>query len=75
MAAKGIVAYVIFTSLTEELLQRGTTSAHAMAVAVIVPGTLAFVLSIRRVRHAGSTALSFEDEPPTDVIPLRLNGD
>jgi hypothetical protein len=69
------VAYLIFTNLADEVLQRATTSAPAMAVAVLALGTLASVLSIRRMRYAALVTLTFEDELPTDVIPLRLNTD
>jgi hypothetical protein len=75
MVGRGIVAYLIFTNLADEVLQRATTSAPAMAGAVLALGTLASMLSIRRMRHAAVVTLTFEDEFPTDVIPLRLNAD
>jgi hypothetical protein len=75
MVARGIAAYLIFTNLAAEVLQRAAASATAMVVAVLVLGTLASVLSVRRMRHAGIVTLIFEDELPTDVIPLRLNAD
>jgi hypothetical protein len=75
MVGRGIVAYLIFTNLAEEVLERATASAPAMAVAVIALVALASALAIRRTRHAGFVALTFQDEFPTDVIPLRLNAD
>jgi hypothetical protein len=75
MVARGIMAYLIFTNLAAEVLRRAVTSTTAMTVVVLALGTLASVLCIRRMRHAGVITLTFEDELPTDVIPLRLNGD
>jgi hypothetical protein len=75
MVVRGIAAYWIFAGVTAVLLNRGTTSAAAMAVPVLLLGTLAAVLSIRRRRRASVAILTFEDELPTDVIPLRLNAD
>jgi len=75
MVLKGVVAYLLFTSVAIELLRRAATSRVGMAVAVLVLGTLASVLFSRRVRHAGRAMLTFEDAPPTDVVPIRLNAD
>jgi hypothetical protein len=75
MVARGIMAYLIFTNLAAEVLRRAVTSTTAMTVVVLTLGTLASVLCIRRMRRAGVITLTFEDELPTDVIPLRLNGD
>jgi hypothetical protein len=75
MVARGIVAYLIFTNLADVVLQRAVTSAGALAVAVLALGTLASVLAVRRMRYAPLVTLTFEDELPTDVMPLRLNAD
>jgi hypothetical protein len=75
MVARGLVAYLIFTSLTGLLLQRATASEASMAVALLVLGTVGSLLAHRRTRYAGFATLTFEDEFPSDVIPLRLNGD
>jgi hypothetical protein len=75
MVPKGIAAYLIFTGVTHALLRRSVASAAAMAVAVLALGAVGCVLSSRRRRHAGDATLSFEDEAPTDVTPLRLNPD
>ena len=75
MVARGIMAYLIFTNLAAEVLRRAVTSTTAMTVVVLALGSLASVLCIRRMRHAGFVTLTFEDELPTDVIPFRLNGD
>ncbi len=75
MFVKGIVAYLVFTSVADAVLQRAAGSAVAAGLAVLVLGTLALVLAGSRKRHAGLGALIFEDELPLDIIPLRLGGD
>jgi hypothetical protein len=57
------------------LLRRSVASATARAVAVVGLGAIGCVLSGRRRRRAGDATLTFEDEAPTDVTPLRLNAD
>jgi hypothetical protein len=75
MFVKGILAYLLFTSVADAVLQRSSTSAPATAVAVLVLGALAWVLAGSRKRQATMGTLIFEDELPADIIPLRLGGD
>jgi hypothetical protein len=75
MVARGIAGYWVFTSLAAAVLLHTVTSVRAVAVAVAALGTVASLLSIRRMRQAPFVTLAFEDELPTDIIPFRLNGD
>lgn len=75
MVARGIAGYWVFTNLAAAVLLHTATSAKAVAVAVFALGTVASVLCIGRMRQARSVTLTFEDELPMDITPLRLNGD
>jgi hypothetical protein len=71
---KAVGAYLLFTGLSSELLQRSSAQIVAMVTGGLVIGALAATLRVSRVRHAALGALIFEDELPTNVITLRLGG-
>jgi hypothetical protein len=72
MVFKRIGAYLVFTAVTFPLLHGSTLHTATMLIAVVVVGGLATALRWNRVRQAKLRPLLFEDELPTDVIPLRL---
>lgn len=75
MFVKGVGSYVIFTTIASGLLQLCMARPSAMPVVVLLVGAPAAVLCYRRTRRARVVSLTFEDELPTEVSPLRLNAD
>jgi hypothetical protein len=75
MFVKGFHAYVFFGFVTTLILRLSLDRPRvAFAVAVIV-GVAAAALSMNRRRTAHHAPLTFNDELPTDVNPLRLDTD
>ncbi len=73
MFVKGFTAYVLFTVATNIVLHISVASPmFAVGAAVLLAGVAA-VMRRRRAHHARLAGLTFEDELPTDVTPLRLN--
>jgi hypothetical protein len=75
MFVKGFASYVVFTTMTTLILRFALGRPRVVLVVAVIVGAAAGALSVRRGRHARLTSLSFEDELPTDVTPLRLNAD
>lgn len=73
MVFKGFNAYVIFGLLTTVILLVSLGRPRATLVVAALVGGAAVVLSMRRRRSAPDTPLTFDDELPTDVSPLRLD--
>jgi hypothetical protein len=72
---KAVASYLLFTSLAGSLLQVSLLHPRALLVIVLVVSVPAGFLCHRRTRQARIVSLTFEDELPTDVTPLRLNAD
>ena len=75
MVVKGLASYLFFTLVTGIFLRLSRLVRRAALVVGLTLAAAAGALSVRRARHARLTSLTFEDELPTDVTPLRLNAD
>lgn len=75
MFVKGVASYVLFTLVTGIVLRLSRAGPRAALVLGLCLGAAAGALSVYRARHARLTSLTFEDELPTDITPLRLNAD
>ena len=75
MFVKGFASYVLFTFASGLILRASLAEPGAAVVLALVFGATAVAMGARRARQARRTSLTFEDELPTDVTPLRLNAD
>ncbi len=75
MVVKGVVAYLFFTNMVGLLLQLCSVSRVVFGVVAVAVAGAAARLAFRRTEDARILMLNFEEEPPSDVIPLRLNAD
>ncbi len=75
MVVKGLGSYLFFTLVTGIFLRLSRAGPAAALVVGLTLAAAAGALSVRRARHARLTSLTFEDELPMDVTPLRLNAD
>ncbi len=70
---RAVGSYVVFTSGAVSLLRMSLVWPRALPAIVLLLGAAAGFLCYRRARQARLTSLTFEDELPSDVTPLRLN--
>ena len=75
MFVRGLGAFIVFTTAGAALLALSVVRPAAAAIPWCVLATAAIVMLRRRRRLAVETNLTFEDDLPTDVSPLRLNVD
>ena len=75
MFVRGLGAFIVFTSAGAVLLALSLRRPPAAAIVWCVLAIAGVMLLRRRRRLAVETNLTFEDELPTDVNPLRLNVD
>jgi hypothetical protein len=75
MFLKGFHAYVFFGLLTTLILRLSLGRPRVMLTVAAVIGAAAAALTISRNRNAPAIPLTFDDELPTDVNPLRLDTD
>jgi hypothetical protein len=73
MVFKGFHAYVIFGLLTTLILLFSLGRPRATLAIAAIAGAAAAALSVQRRRNAPDAPLTFDDELPTDVNPLRLD--
>lgn len=73
MVFKGFHAYVLFGLLTTAILLVSLGRPRATLVIVAIAAAAATALSVQRRRNAPDAPLTFDDELPTDVNPLRLD--
>jgi hypothetical protein len=73
MVFKGFHAYVIFGLLTTLILLFSLGRSRATLAVAAIAGAAAAALSVQRRRNAPDAPLTFDDELPTDVNPLRLD--
>jgi hypothetical protein len=74
MCVKAFAQYVVFTLVTGVALRASLRApAVAMGLALVLTA-LAAVLRRRRARDAKATPLLFEEQVPSELTPLRLNG-
>src|SRR5262249_54110701 len=71
MVIKGFHAYVFFGLLSTMILRLSLGHPRAVLVIAAIVGAGATALSVQRSRHAHAAPLTFDDELPTDVNPLR----
>ena len=75
MVVKGFASYLFFSLFTGVALRLSYARLGTALVFAVVLGGVAAVLSVTRARYARQTGLTFEEELPSDVTPLRLNAD
>jgi hypothetical protein len=75
MVFKGFHAYLLFGLLTTLILLLSLGRPRVTLVVAVIAGAAATALSVQRRRHAPDAPLTFDEELPTDVNPLRLNVD
>jgi hypothetical protein len=75
MFVKVFASYVFFTAATAIVLRVSLASPLASLVLTLIVGAAAGALGVHRGRQARLIGLTFEDELPMDVTPLRLNAD
>ena len=73
MFVKGFASYVVFTTMTTLFLRLALGRPRVVLVMAMIVGGTAAGLSLYRNRDARDVPLTFEDELPTDVNPLRLS--
>lgn len=73
MVFKGFHAYIIFGLLTTVILLVSLGRPRATLTVAAIAGAAAAALGVRRRRNAPDAPLTFDDELPTDVNPLRLD--
>lgn len=72
---KAVGSYVLFTWLAGSVLRVSLAHPGTVPVIALIVGIPAGLLCRRRTRNARLVNLTFEDELPMDVTPLRLNAD
>jgi hypothetical protein len=72
MFLKGFHAYVFFGLLTTIILRLSLGRPRVVFAIAAIAGVAAAALSLTRRRNAAAAPLTFDDELPTDVNPLRL---
>jgi hypothetical protein len=75
MVFKGFHAYVIFGLLTTLILLLSLGRPRVVLAVAAVAGAAATALGIHRIRNARDAPLTFDDELPTDLNPLKLDAD
>jgi hypothetical protein len=75
MFVKGFHAYVFFAFATTLILRLSLDRPRVLLAVAVIVGIAAAALSARRSRNAPGTPLTFHDELPADVNPLRLDTD
>jgi hypothetical protein len=75
MFLKGFHAYILFGLLTTIILRLSLGRPRATFIVVAIVGATAAALRIIALRNAPDAPLTFDDELPTDVNPLRLDVD
>ena len=75
MVVKGFASYLFFSLFSGVALRLSYARLGTALVFAVVLGGVAAVLSVTRARDARQTGLTFEEELPSDVTPLRLNAD
>jgi hypothetical protein len=75
MFLKGFHAYVFFGLATTLILRLSLNRPRVVLAVAALAGIAAAALSITRRRNAHDAPLTFDDELPTDLNPLRLDVD
>ena len=75
MFVKAFHAYVFFGLLSTLILRLSLDRPRVALTVAAMIGAAAAALSVHRRRNAPDAPLTFDDELPTDVNPLRLDVD
>jgi hypothetical protein len=71
----GVFGFTTFTTLGSRLAEASSELHPAALTLDAVLLVIVFALRLRRRRRWSSTPLEFEDQPPVDIVPLRLSAD